>query len=102
MARLNVIDCDDENDEIPLGLLLVCLSAACLSAACLSAACLSAARLLAARLSAICLSAVCLLAVCLSAVCLSPFYRSNRLADPIICASFPVSPSFVDSLDSEF
>jgi hypothetical protein len=63
VARLTVIDCDDddENDEIPS----------------------------------------CLLPVCLSPVCLSSFYRSDRLSDPIACASFPASPSLVDSLDSE-
>ena len=82
VARLNVIDCGGgENDEIPLGLLPVCLSAVCLSAV----------RLSAVRLSAIRLSAVCLL----------PFCRSDRLADPIACASFPVSSSLVDSLDSD-
>jgi hypothetical protein len=29
VARLNVIDCDDENDKFLLGLLSVCLSAIC-------------------------------------------------------------------------
>jgi hypothetical protein len=83
VARLTVIDCDDdENDGIPLGLLPVCLSAV--------------------RRSAIRLLAICLSAVCQSAVCPSPFCQSDRLADPIVCASFPVSPSLVDSLDSEF
>jgi hypothetical protein len=47
---------------------------------------------------------ICLQPVCLSPVCLSLFCRSDWLANPIACASFPrltPLPPSVDSLDSE-
>src|SRR5580704_3761643 len=44
---------------------------------------------------------VCLQPVCLSPVCPSLFCPSDWLANPIACASFPASPTALDSLDSD-